>query len=458
MGKKLIISGAIMILLAGFTFLASVFASFLFSRIIPLQISQPQELMEVSQADLPVSENLNDVSANLDQELTQLQQEVISIRQLRPYETIYRNTLTSEELRERINNDFFADYTDEDLHRDTVVYSLLGVIEPDFDLYDFIVDLYSEQIAGFYDDETKEMVVIQGDNFGGPERMTYTHEFTHLLQDQNYGFKDGLNFSEELLETDMDAYLAMQSLIEGDAVMTEYLWYQMFATDVDQMDVQQFSLEMVTPIYDNAPWFIRNELLFPYQYGLEFIHTLYLEKGWAGVEALYDMPPVSTEQIMHPERYPDDMPVAVGLSELEKVLPNNWNKIADTTFGEAYLYLLLMNGEDEESANLAGIWEAVKGWGGDHYQLYMDQENGDIVFTLKTVWDTEQDALEFADAFETYAEIRWPDGDAQDGYHAEDFNFANVNFYQRGEQTYWIFAPDKEITNSIIEALNINGE
>ncbi|MBI9049594.1 MAG: hypothetical protein JEZ00_09250 [Anaerolineaceae bacterium] len=453
MGKKLFITGAIILILFGSIFLSTVFGSFLISRVSPVRVAQSQALMPIAYDAIPKSENMNSDAEEITNQLDTLQEEVIGIRHLMPDETIYRNMLSQPELRERITDVWLADYTDEDIRRDTLVYALLGVIEPDFDLKGFIVDLYSEQIAGFYDGETKEMVVIQGGLFGGLERMTYAHEFTHLLQDQNYNFDEGLNLNDELYLDDMDAYVAIQALVEGDAVMTEYLWYQMYATADDQMDVQQFAQQMYTPVYDTAPWFIKNELLYPYQFGLEFIHTIYVEQGWDGVEAVYANPPASTEQIMHPERYLVDPPVTVSLSTLADTLPDDWEKIAGSSFGEGQLYLTLMNMQGGDTADTVTIWEATKGWGGDQYQLYVQADTDEVIFVLKTQWDTEDDAVEFMETFSVSAKQRWANVSDGDQITALDPNFGNVQMHRDVDSTYWIFAPNDASLNMILNGL-----
>jgi hypothetical protein len=456
MGKKLFISAAIVIILFGFIFLSTVAGSFIFSKVSPVQIAQDEAIMPVLAADLPQSDNMNGTVEDMAVELNSIQEEVIGIRHLLPNETIHRNTLNSKEFNNRVENEWLADITDEELRSNTLMYALLDVLEPDFDLYGFTVDLYSEQVAGFYDDESKEMVVIQGGLFGGPERMTYAHEFTHLLQDQNYDLKNGLGLSDESFKEDGDAYGAVQALVEGDAVMTEYLWYQMYATDADTADVQQFSTELYTPVYDNSPWFIQNELLFPYQFGLEFVHSIYVEKGWDGVEAVYDSPPVSTEQIMHPERYPDDVPVKVSLAPLQDALSGDWQMLSESTFGEAYWYLTLMQQQDAAAPDVPTIWEAVKGWGGDRYQLYADEAGDQVIFVLQTVWDTEEDAKEFMDAYKTYAKLRWENFDkTADAISSVDEIFGDVKMQRNGLQTTWIFAPNEVHMDMVMNALSL---
>lgn len=458
MGKNLFISASILLLLGGLIFLAALTVGVVVAQIDPVQVIQPESLMPVQQDKLPGIANLKAFSAETSAELSQLEKDVIAIRHLMPDETIYRNTLNAAELRERVMTDFFADYSDEDIKRDTTLYALMGVVKPDFDLYNFFVDLYSEQIAGFYDDISKEMVVVQDESFGGPERMTYAHEFTHLLQDQNYNLEDGLNLSQELLDDNMDGYYARQALVEGDATMTEYLWYQTFATPDDNVEVQQFAVELNTPVYDSAPAFMKNELMFPYQYGLEFVHTIYVDQGWQGIANLYQNPPQSTEQILHPERYPQDTPISVSLDALTQAMPDNWQKLSDSTFGEEYLYLLLLNDQDLQTADVSTIWNAVKGWGGDQYQLYMDDQDN-VVFVLHTAWDTAADAQEFADAFLTYGKARWntltEGSDAS--FTAVDPYYSQVNFIHQNDQTWWIFTP-QSMSQTVLDALQVTGD
>ena len=89
--------------------------------------------------------------------------------------------LSPDQLRQNVINDFLADYTDEQVADDVLELSTIGLLEPNFDLRTFYVDLLSEQVAGYYDNETGEMFVVQGQGFQGPERLTYSHEFTHVL-------------------------------------------------------------------------------------------------------------------------------------------------------------------------------------------------------------------------------------------------------------------------------------
>ena len=59
------------------------------------------------------------------------------------------------------------------------------------------------------------------------------------------------------------------------------------------------------------PEILRRQLEFPYLEGQVFVTTLLGQGGWDSVDAAWDELPASTEQILHPERYPSDAPVKV---------------------------------------------------------------------------------------------------------------------------------------------------
>ncbi len=139
------------------------------------------------------------LTGELISQMDQIQSEVESFRDLPSTTSINRNILSAEDLQRRVLEDFFVDYDEEEMFLDLVELDLLGLLNRNFDLYDLYVALYSEQIAGFYDDETTEMFVVQGENFGGSERMTYAHEYTHALQDAAFDLDDGLGLMKRIV-------------------------------------------------------------------------------------------------------------------------------------------------------------------------------------------------------------------------------------------------------------------
>jgi hypothetical protein len=144
-------------------------------------------------------------------QMDSIESQVVSIRGLQPTGPVSRAVLTTDQLQDVVINDFFADYTTEEAQADAIELAAIGLLEPGFDLYQLYIDLYSEQIAGFYDDETGELYVIQGEAFSGMQRMTHSHEYTHVLQDQTYDMREGLNVNEDNCKLDTEYCAAVRN-------------------------------------------------------------------------------------------------------------------------------------------------------------------------------------------------------------------------------------------------------
>ena len=350
----------------------------------------------------------NEIPADISRQMDEIEQQVSPIRGLDLLDTLDRNLMTPDELREKVVNDFFADYTDEDARQDVLVLSVLGLMDAGFDLKQFYHDLYSEQIAGFYDSETKEMYVIVNDGFGGMERITYAHEFNHALQDQNYDLENGLMLNDEKCEIDTEYCAAVSALVEGDATSLEYAWFYEHGTKQDYEDITNFQNSYESPIYDSAPAFMQEDFLFPYSYGYDFVQVLINKDGWTAVDAAFANPPVSTEQILHPERYPDDKPIPIELPDLTPDLDGGWQEIERNVMGEWYTYLILAKGRtegfmmDEDKSRAA-----AEGWGGDTYAFYTTPDLSQYLIAWHSTWDSQQDAQELFDLSHDYGLARW---------------------------------------------------
>src|SRR4030042_3584574 len=132
------------------------------------------------------------LDAQMTRQINQIQLQVIEERGLQPEYPVPVILLSPDELRQSVSNDFLADYTDEEMADDVLELSTIGLLEPGFDFKGFYTELLSEQVAGYYYHDTAEMFVVRGQGFEGPEHLTYSHEYTHVLQDQNSDIKNGL--------------------------------------------------------------------------------------------------------------------------------------------------------------------------------------------------------------------------------------------------------------------------
>ncbi len=395
------------------------------------------------------------IPAEIESQMDAIQMQVIQIRGLEPRGTFTRTLYSAQDLRERVVNDFFADYSEEEAREDARVLALFGLLNPDFDLIGFYTDLYSEQIAGFYDNETKEMVIVQGDGFFGPEKITYAHEYMHALQDQNFDFEKGLNFNEESCETEAERCTAVLSLIEGEATLLELEWLLGYASNRDRQEILDFFNTFDSPILDSAPAFMQEDFIFPYEYGYQFAQALYDEGGWAALDAAFANPPVTTEQILHPGKYPQEAPVDVRLPDLAAVLGPDWELFDDNSMGEWYTYLILAFGHDPQ-ARVAETEaaQAAEGWGGDRYNVLLSPESGQMAMALQTVWDTQEDAVEFAGAFEAYADARYGVRSLEEGEFIRwEIPGESVIFLLDGLRSFWISAPDRVQAEAILAAV-----
>jgi len=410
--------------------------------------------------DTPTAETSSDtLDPAIAAQMDQIQQDVIDLRGLQPNGSFSRALLTPEELRQKVLDDFFSDYSAEEAAEDAAVLSALGLLEPDFDLMNFYIDLYSEQVAGYYDHETREMYVVLGEGFKGTERMTYAHEYTHALQDQTYDIDDGLEYNEDTCEDDSERCAGIQALMEGDATLSEYLWYFSYGTPQDQQDVESFYDSYESPVYDSAPPFMQEDFLFAYTYGLSFTMGLWQEGGWPAVDAAYVDLPDSTEQIMHPELYPDETPISVVIPvDLTGTLGTDWNEIDSGLMGEWYTFLILGRGIDPNfQVDDTTAFAAAAGWGGDAYQVFQNAATGQSVLVMVTTWDNGSERSEFVQAFRQYGDKRFGVPAVQEGDDLlwEFTDGFNGLYLDTCVSTIWILGPYRATVELVADALSV---
>jgi hypothetical protein len=247
-------------------------------------------------------------------------------------------------------------------------------------------------VAGYYDPKTRRFYLADWIDLDA-QKPVIAHELAHALQDQHFG----LRRFERWPKHDSDAELAAHALVEGDAtlVMTQYV-----ARDLGRQLAMLRSMAGggagSTEVYDGAPRVLRESLVFPYTRGAAWAGAVYRRGGWALVSAAYRRPPASTEQVLHPDKYfAGEAPRRVSIRDVSASLGAGWRMADHDVNGEWGYYLVLdeILGEGELSRR------AAEGWGGDRYALFTGPRPGDLLVAQKTVWDTEQDAAEFFDAY-----------------------------------------------------------
>jgi hypothetical protein len=277
-------------------------------------------------------------------------------------------------------------------------YARFGLVPDTIDLEPLLRSLYLEQVVGYYDPRSDTLFVVDGVEPAQVEAVL-AHEIVHALQDQ-YVDLDSLM---QATQDHNDRGTAARAALEGHATfaMLEWQLKQVTGAEVDLTAMPDLAdlfaddplaaagLDM--PVLAEAPAVIRESLLFPYLGGLGFVQESW--RGPAGrVAPLGSEMPVSTEQVLHPERFrPDrrDMPVAV---RFPGDLPDGWVEVHADGLGELETRIFLRQFlPDRVRAD-----EAAAGWDGDRYRLL--EGPGGEALVWATIWDSESDAAEFADA------------------------------------------------------------
>ncbi|MFQ5601191.1 MAG: hypothetical protein ACE5G2_11650, partial [Candidatus Krumholzibacteriia bacterium] len=339
--------------------------------------------------------------------------QVSATRGLKPLLDVPVKVADRDAIRQRLDEITAEGSVETRLRHDERIMKHLGLIPADRDLLELYKELLEEQIAGFYDIDRRELVLADWVP-AGLQAIVATHELTHALQDQHFS----LRVRKKLGFEDPDAEAAWYALLEGDAssVMAELALQPLgrsFTVVADSMAVgvdDTVSLTAGTGVaterFLEAPDALRGAMSFPYVHGLRFVAEVYAAGGWQRVDDAYIHPPVSTEQILHPERYlgVQDRPVRVELPDLRGLLRGSYVPVATTPMGEYDLYLYLKQYVDPEIARISAA-----GWSGCATALYGDSPGDPDVFVLSSVWDSEDDALEFFGALIGVLEVRYPE-------------------------------------------------
>ena len=338
---------------------------------------------------------------------------VSELRGLEPLEPVVPVVLSRDELRERITRETASETTPDESRAEVLALSAFDFLGRDYDLYTAQVTLQSEGILGYYDPDTAEFVVVNDGALLDPAaQWTHAHEFVHALQDQYYDL-DAL--SDDSL--DSEARAAVRALAEGEAELVQYLYLfeSDYFSDVEVEAILNDPEQADSDYLSEFPPVLINDLAFPYTDGVEFVIDLYRENGFAAIDAAWADPPRSTEQILHPDRYrAGDAPQVVTLSPLDDTLGTGWMLLDGDILGEFYLRQYLAQQLPSATVN-----RAATGWGGDRYAVYWNEATDEMVMALRLVWDTPEDALEFAEVYPDYPAALWqteaetqPDGSA----------------------------------------------
>lgn len=296
----------------------------------------------------------------------------------------------------------------------------LGLIDFEPELRKKLTRLYARQVAGFYDPDEKKLYVVPergseaatevpGLGVSGPnlmEDVLLTHELTHALQDQRLD----LSRLMKKLKESTDALMALQCVLEGEAtvVMTEALVSRLpeearglFGSDgLSKMVAGLAAGGANIEGSEGVPDFFVKEMIFPYVAGTSWIEKKRAKGGWAAVDAAFAALPVTTAEILHPERSAVRTRLSPGDVPGPRQLPPGTRRLYADTLGEWTLLTLLERAEAADPKALAAEWQ-------DDRILFFEPKGktaGPIGFVWKIRCASAAGARRLADALASFYE------------------------------------------------------
>ena len=321
---------------------------------------------------------------------------------------------TKDRVKEQLKKDMEKYFKGDKLEIRGKLLRKLGIISKDIDYAKEVEGALGEEVAGFYDPDSKKIFVLETSLYGtipGLPSITLMHEQVHALQDQYYDLKKMLD--PVILLEDEDRALAIRGVVEGEATV---LMYDAFLRGLgvkgkeQSFDLRSFTIDSMLAYSkrfkteDGQPAIFMEDLLFPYVWGGSFIQHLVNMKGWEAVDTIYKDMPVSSEQIMHPEKYyiTRDNPKKVTLPDVSTLLGKPWVRLSKGTLGEFGIYLIGRKFLDELSNKIMS-----EGWGGDCFELYEEPNSKQAILISLSEWDSEQDANEFFSIYKKIIEKKY---------------------------------------------------
>ena len=296
---------------------------------------------------------------------------------------VKRKLAGADEVKQFFNERLREDKETQRLERSEAVLKKLGLLPRTFDLRSFFLDMLEEQVAGFYDEHTRTVYLLDWVD-PGQQRPVLAHELTHALQDQTLGLEKWTKAAES--EEDVvekkpkkadseegdfevppdEATTARTALLEGQAmfVLIDYLYAPVnrsLATDpLLAVPFKQATTDSPQyPVLKNAPLYLKKSLTFPYTFGLEFVQELLLKGGKAQAFAgVLKDPPRNTRDIMTPRSYfsRERIP-ALRVPALKPLLGPGYERFDVGSIGQFDVYVLLEQfAGDKTARRLSPAW------------------------------------------------------------------------------------------------------
>lgn len=321
-------------------------------------------------------------------EISEVEDQVEAVRGLEYLDPVVADPVSADEIADDMTSAFDDTYPKAFYDRRTVAWQTIGVIPTDVTIRDAMLAFQTGQVVGFYNPVDGQLVYLGDDgDLDLTERYTLAHELTHAMDDQHFD----LSRLDAITAACRDeAFQGALGAVEGSA---EFFAMQVLTQfpdpDAGLGDIGGAGLPA------GVPPFITELTLWPYSAGVAFMSALDARGGLTDIDgALTDLPP-TTEQVMHPELYPQPAPEAPDIADRSAVLGPGWGDLDVMQVGEEWLRAMLRLALDPGDSA-----DAAAGWNGGTYRAWTDGR--DTAVLLKTSWDTPDDAAVFADAMDAW--------------------------------------------------------
>jgi len=313
---------------------------------------------------------------------------------------------TRQQVAKNENADRFA--------RSELTMKKFGLLPRDFNLKEYLVKANGQQIAGYYDSDTKTISLL---NWVPMERQEpiLAHELTHALQDQNYGLKAWMKGGQSAAENKNggdpqdDSDMARRAVVEGQAMLV-YVDYLLAPLGRSLQNTPGLIYQMEEPavkaaadsqLLHDAPMILREAGTFPYREGFIFEGEL-LGKGGKHMAftGAFARPPRNTHEVLQPQTYIDGekSSVSVRIPDVEQLLDGKYGVYDSGGIGELDVRALLKTYGDRKDAEiLSAAWQ-----GGAYVTFRKSPSNGaapttaDMALLYLSKWKSLAMAQRFA--------------------------------------------------------------
>lgn len=287
------------------------------------------------------------------------------------------------------------------------VYKRIGLLSESVDLGKSLMEFSRLRRIAFYEAERRAIILapeaakmgqaLAGASTADASALAAVIALTHALQEQHFQWQErvrGLTLE--------DRKLAFRAVAEGDAMRVALSFLkanQSPATWTDQVQAIGRLTRELERAASSLPAMLREKLVFPYREGTQFVQWAYAAKGWEGVNGLFADPPVSSAQILHPEKYYLRREAPLQITPFGWLRQTKAEAVIEQTLGEYLVQVLLASSHSRQEAALI-----ASGWTGDYLSAYPDGTN--LITIWLSAWNDGGGAQNFYRALQTVFEGR----------------------------------------------------